>query len=105
MPCNDLSKAIYATYPVPGYYCYNTPKDSFVCRPNIVDTAVNPYRWGILGNWRVDRSYTYFDRRKDSDPLSTTNIRTNGEIKALCLFGISHQQCAGFAGFFPLGME
>ncbi len=86
MPCNDSSKAIYANYPVPGYYCYNTPKDSFVCRPNIVDTAVNPYRWGILGNWRVDRSYTYFDRRKDSDPLSTTNVRTNGEIKSFMPF-------------------
>lgn len=58
--------------------CYSL-KDSFVCKPNI-DTSINPYRWGVFGNWRMDRAYTYFDRRKESDPSAATNIRKNGEI-------------------------
>jgi len=60
--------------------CYSL-KDSFVCKPNI-DTSINPYRWGVFGNWRMDRAYTYFDRRKESDPAAATNIRKNGEIAA-----------------------
>lgn len=81
MPCVDSSSPSYSSTPVPGYYCYSNPKDSFLCKPNIVDSAVNPYRWGILGNWRMDRAYTYYARRKQSDPLVETNIRRDGEIK------------------------
>jgi hypothetical protein len=66
------------TYSNGRYVCYN-PVDSFVCRP-IVDTMMNPYRWGILGNWRVDRAYSYYDRRKESDPLTSTDVRTNGQV-------------------------
>lgn len=82
MPCADSSKARYSDSSVAGYYCYSTPKDSFICKPNIVDSSVNPYRWGILGNWRMDRAYTYYDRRKESDPNVITNIRKDGEIKS-----------------------
>lgn len=65
----------------PGQFrCYSL-KDTFICKPNINDTAVNPYRWGILGNWRLDRSYVYYDQRKESDALTNTNIRHNGQIQ------------------------
>lgn len=60
--------------------CYSL-KDTFVCQPNISDFAVNPYRWGILGNWRADRAFTYYDRRRQSDPSQATNIRTDGVIR------------------------
>jgi hypothetical protein len=63
---------------------YRTLVDSTiqVCRQNIVDTATNPYRWGILGNWRVDRAYSYYSDRNESDASVTqTNIRKEGVLK------------------------
>jgi hypothetical protein len=80
-PCSNGSAPVYSATPTPGYYCYSEPKDTFVCRPNI-DTIVNPYRWGIWGNWRIDRAYTYYDRREQSDPSVATDIRTDGTIKS-----------------------
>ncbi|HMC84587.1 MAG TPA: hypothetical protein VKI61_03645, partial [Chitinophagaceae bacterium] len=80
LPCGDSSKPYFSSTPLPGYYCNSLPKDTFLCKPNIVDTAVNPYRWGILGNWRMTRAYTYYDKRKQNDPTVETNIRKDGEI-------------------------
>jgi len=48
------------------------------CRSIVVDTSCNPYITGALGNWRSNRSYTFFTRRAESDPSVATNIRTNG---------------------------
>jgi PA14 domain len=79
-PCGDSSKPYFSSTPVPGYYCNSLPKDTFLCKPNIVDSAVNPYRWGILGDWRMSRAYTYYDKRKQNDPTVETNIRKDGEI-------------------------
>lgn len=80
-PCSNGTKPVYATTPVPGYYCYDTQVDTFVCKPNITAEKTNPYRWGILGNWRMYRAYTYFDNRMQSNPATATNIRKDGEIK------------------------
>ncbi|MBX2922746.1 MAG: hypothetical protein KF746_11180 [Chitinophagaceae bacterium] len=53
-----------------------------LCKENISDTAVNPYRWGILGNWRADRAYTWYSDRKESDAgITGTNIRTEGALQ------------------------
>jgi hypothetical protein len=63
--------------------CYSL-KDTFVCRNNISDTMFNPYRWGVLGNWRMDRAYTYYGQRKQQDVAAATpvtNIRKDGEIR------------------------
>jgi hypothetical protein len=80
-PCNVGVPPVYeAGRPIPGYYC-NTAVDTFVCKPNINDTAVNPYRWGMLGNWRMDRAYTYYGQRAQTDPIQPTNTRTDGEIQ------------------------
>lgn len=58
-----------------------------LCKQNISDTLTNPYRWGILGNWRVDRAYSYYHDRKESDAsTATTNIRKDGELKAFTPF-------------------
>lgn len=58
-----------------------------VCRQNIVDSATNPYRWGMLGNWRVDRAYTYYGDRKEIDATDTiTNIRKEGTLRAFSPF-------------------
>jgi hypothetical protein len=80
-PCKDGTAPIYSTTPVPGYYCQSEPIDSFVCKPNINDTATNPYRWGIWGNWQTDRAYTYYGDRQETDPSApVTNIRRDGQI-------------------------
>jgi hypothetical protein len=68
-------------------YTYSADTCYKVCRNNINDTAVNPYRWGILGNWRPDRAYTYYYDRKESDATgSATNIRKEGELKDFTTF-------------------
>jgi PA14 domain len=42
--------------------------------------TINPYIYGIWGNWRGDRAYTYYNDRKESDPTIPTNIRKDGQI-------------------------
>ncbi|MET0637784.1 MAG: PA14 domain-containing protein [Chitinophagaceae bacterium] len=72
--------------PVKMLVTYNYQKDTCVkvCRTNIADSAVNPYRWGILGNWRPDRGYTFYHDRLESavDTMEgKTNIRFEGQLK------------------------
>lgn len=62
---------------------YSVMKDTCVklCRYNINDTMTNPYRWGILGNWRADRAYTYFSARESlTFESGGTDIRKQGAI-------------------------
>jgi hypothetical protein len=80
-PCANGTPPTYSTDPTPGYYCTDFPLDTFLCKANINDTAVNFYRLGILGNWRLDRAYSYYSNRRQADPSALTNIRTDGEIK------------------------
>ncbi|MDI3321390.1 hypothetical protein [Pinibacter soli] len=75
---------------------YNKSVDSVgqICKQFISDTVVNPYRFGILGNWHVDRSYAYYsdrDERKEND-LSSAVVytRTGGTL-------------AGFKPFWSFG--
>ncbi|MBX3255773.1 MAG: hypothetical protein KF862_16685 [Chitinophagaceae bacterium] len=72
-------------YPPPRLVIsYRTYVDSLVklCKENINDTATNPYRWGILGNWRAERAYTWYSDRKESDAgVPGTNIRVEGTLK------------------------
>lgn len=63
---------------------YKAYVDSAVklCKENINDTATNPYRWGILGNWRADRAYSYYSDRKENDAsVTATDIRKEGVLK------------------------
>lgn len=59
-----------------------TPCDTItgtICKSIISDTAFNPYVTGVLGNWRANKSYTYYTRRAEQDPTTaTTNIRRDG---------------------------
>lgn len=81
LPCAGGTPPTYSTDPTPGYYCTDIPLDTFLCKANINDTAVNPYRLGLLGNWRMDRAYTYYANRMQTDPATATEIRTDGVIK------------------------
>lgn len=65
---------------------FTSIKDTCVqlCRPNIDSSSVNPYVWGILGNWRINRTYNYYGRRKESDPnpVILTNTRSDEQIQS-----------------------
>jgi hypothetical protein len=58
------------------------------CYSAITDTLVNPYQYGILGDYRPLRSYVYYGRRKESDPnpLVPVDIRTAGVINSFAPF-------------------
>lgn len=58
------------------------------CYSAVTDTVVNPYQYGILGNFRPLRGYVYYGRRNESDPLQSVNTRTNGTIKDFAPFWI-----------------
>jgi hypothetical protein len=58
-----------------------------LCKENINDTATNPYRWGILGNWRADRAYTWYsDRKENNADITDTDIRREGVLKQFTSF-------------------
>lgn len=48
------------------------------CYSAVTDTSVNPYTYGLLGNWRTSRTYAYYGARKESDPSAQTDIRRDG---------------------------
>ncbi|SFW87313.1 hypothetical protein [Chitinophaga sancti] len=54
--------------------------NSYNCYSAITDTSVNPYRYGIQGNWRPLRSFVYYNARNGAAINSNTNIRTDGTI-------------------------
>lgn len=73
--------------------CNSCP--SFTCYDPILDTTVNPYVYGILGNWRADKAYVYYGDRQQTDFSTATNIRKNGAIKGFIpywSFGTSYLQ-------------
>jgi hypothetical protein len=51
---------------------------SFACYNPITDTSVNPYLYGLLGNWRGNKSYVYYGRRAEQLPSGATNLRRDG---------------------------
>ena len=59
---------------------------SRTCFSSITDTLVNPYQFGILGNFRPLDSYVYYANRSQSDPTQPTNIRKDGTISAFSPF-------------------
>lgn len=51
--------------------------DTFCAQPK---APLNPYRTGILGNWRGDQSIVYYGPRREEDPNAATDIRKNGVL-------------------------
>jgi hypothetical protein len=43
-----------------------------------LEKSINPYRKGLLGNFRVHYSKVYYGNRAQTDPLVATNISENG---------------------------
>ncbi|MBO9633468.1 MAG: hypothetical protein J7578_10160 [Chitinophagaceae bacterium] len=48
------------------------------CRSIVTDTVFNPYVMGVLGNWKPNKAFTFYDRRAESDPATAINLRTAG---------------------------
>lgn len=82
--CNSSNAPCYTKCPVTLWIKYDYPQtvNYKVCRSEVLDKdTLNPYVWGILGNWRLDTAHTYFARRVQSDPTTITNTRTDGAIQ------------------------
>jgi hypothetical protein len=75
----DIQLAPYITY------CYSA----------VTDTSVNPYIYGMLGNWHPSRTYTYDGDRKQSVTTTATNIRSDGAFEDFSAFW--KQQTRGWA--------
>lgn len=57
------------------------------CYSAITDTSVNPYAYGLLGNWRPVRTYEYYGPREQSDPTQpATDIRHDGAFNDFSTF-------------------
>ncbi|NII28601.1 hypothetical protein HB364_26190 [Pseudoflavitalea sp. X16] len=78
---NPCPVELHVKYRIPKQVCYK------VCRSEVLNKdTLNPYRYGILGNWRVDTAFTYYARRKQSEVSLATNTRTDGAIKGFIPF-------------------
>jgi hypothetical protein len=94
-PVMEVTYVVYPPFPdtMGAVLQYNstlqcTDIESSLCYSAITDTTVNPYQYGILGNYRPLRSYVYYGRRMESDPMQPINTRTNGVIKEFAPFWI-----------------
>jgi len=52
-----------------------------ICYNPLTDSSVNPYVYGVLGNYRTNKSYVYYTTRAETDPSQATDIRQNGTFK------------------------
>jgi hypothetical protein len=69
--------------PLPGQQVANCVNKEWVtyCLSVFNRSFMNPYCHGILGNWRNERSYVFYSDRNETDPNTTTNIKSDGRIK------------------------
>ncbi|WP_143306610.1 hypothetical protein [Chitinophaga vietnamensis] len=72
--------------PLIGTVQVNMARYNPVCYSALSDTSVNPYTYGLLGNWRTERSYTYYSTRSSNTVNELTNIRKDGTIRNFMQF-------------------
>ncbi|PSL26356.1 hypothetical protein [Chitinophaga ginsengisoli] len=51
------------------------------CYSAVTDTSVNPYAYSLMGNWRPQKTYSYYGARTESSTAQTANLRADGTIK------------------------
>lgn len=51
------------------------------CVSLITDTIVNPYLYGLAGNWRPFRSMVYYSTRSENDFSKKADLRNDGTIR------------------------
>lgn len=85
--CNDGERLIQEC---DSFYCGKTVTVD-TCISQIAGPLTNPYRWGILGNWRPEKTYIYYEDRVETEITGDdgkTNIRTYGTVKKFDPFWI-----------------
>jgi hypothetical protein len=72
---------------------YRLVKDTNTCLYNPVldslgslETSINPYRKGLVGNFRPYRPMVFYDTRKEYDTTGNTNISVNGQLSNFKLY-------------------
>jgi len=58
--------------------CINTISCHDSCENLAVNSAFNPYAQGMLGNWRPERNYVYYDSRSPALASTQSNIWNTG---------------------------
>ncbi|WP_188315970.1 hypothetical protein [Chitinophaga agrisoli] len=67
--------------------CYAcTSVSSGICYSAITDTSVNPYLYGLAGNWRPSKAYTYYGARTSAAFGQHTDIRRDGATSNFLYF-------------------
>lgn len=91
---SERTQSYYMPGPLSISYNNFTQVNTQLCKQFISDSVVNPYRFGILGNWHIDRSYVYYsdrDNRHENDLSSpavakSINLRTDGVLTTFNAF-------------------
>ncbi len=72
---------------------YSTVTNPTTCEVSEVDDCngylekkINPYRKGLLGNFRGYRNMVFYGERMESNPLAATNLPVNGYLKDFSLY-------------------
>ncbi len=83
--CVSIGKVSYQLdfpiYTIVGQICPNSCQQCIkVCSDLAVGSVFNPYAVGMLGNWRPERNYAYYDKRTPvtASITPTTDIWTTG---------------------------
>ncbi|WP_343673839.1 hypothetical protein [Chitinophaga sp.] len=59
---------------------------SGTCYSAITDTSVNPYLYGVAGNWRPYRTLSFYNPRTEATTSNITNTRTDGTLSNFLAF-------------------
>ncbi|NOT50233.1 MAG: hypothetical protein HOP10_03040 [Chitinophagaceae bacterium] len=71
------------TIPPAGYMYCNTDELLPVCYSHFTQKRMNPYTKGVLGNWRADVGYVYYDNRRESNATVPTEELSKGGVIAM----------------------
>ncbi|HMK25888.1 MAG TPA: PA14 domain-containing protein, partial [Chitinophagaceae bacterium] len=70
------------TIPPPGYAYCTADEVTTLCFSHFTRKRMNPYTKGVLGNWRADVGYVYYDNRRESDAAAVTEELSKGGVIA-----------------------
>jgi hypothetical protein len=76
--CHCGSPGHTVTYPLIGQMCISCTSCTNVCTNLAVDSVMNPYAIGMLGNWRPEMNYVYYDSRSPALASTSSNIWNTG---------------------------
>ncbi|SHN08334.1 hypothetical protein [Chitinophaga sp. CF418] len=63
-----------------------TPVTTSACISAITDASVNPYLYGLVGNWRPSSSYVYYSDRNETSFTQDVSLRRAGGIRSFSSF-------------------